>query len=315
MLYLLALLVSAIRADIVPLTLWSGQSYFQDDHTEVDSTVTLNEVLDTLRMDAQAHNSLTGYLRSTEKPEVLVAFVADTLNTAEAARQAGGYSSKHAATGLKDLKLQLTTAASTLQIPYVNTGSIPSLSGALRGSVSPSAQALHADLGKGDATGRCAKLVGELQGKAGLFDNGVTDLVLVSYPASLQAESGDCLNTVMSYIRRTTPQYLALYSAESAPQLRTDFHSLSAAAATPLSADSLPGGRRNLLQNTGNTTLNCELYGYCGPKYVTPTGMFAILLLLFMILTFWCGLSAMLEVQAPPRFAYQSLRNSLAKEM
>lgn len=313
--YLLALLVSAIaRADIVPLTLWSGQSYFKDDHSEVDSTVTLNEVLETLRMDAQASNSLSEYMRSdAEKPEVLVAFVTDALNTAEAARQAGAYSSSHAATGLKDLKLQLTTASSTLQVPYVNTGATGSLTSSLRGSVSSSAQTLHANLGEGVAADRCANLLGRLQGRAGVFNNGVTDLVLVSYPASQQAEAGECLNTVMSYIRRTTPEYLALYSAESAPQLRTDFHSLGAA--TPLSADALPGGRRNLLQNTGNTTLNCELYGYCGPKYVTSDGMFTILLLLFMILTFWCGLSAMLEVQAPPRFAYQSLTNSLAKEM
>lgn len=311
MLLLYSLLWVAALADIVPLTLWSGQRYFKGDHAEIDDTISLDDVISALQLSSQASSTLMEHFNSApsiEKPELLVAFVADELSSAEATRQAGGYSRTHAATGLKDLKLQLTSASSSLQIPFVNTGS-SSITKELRSSLASNALSLHTTLGD-EGEDRCAKLVQRVQDKPGLFDNGVTDLVLVAYSPEQQAEASTCMNHLMSYVSRSTTEYMALFSANSAPQLRTDFRPEP----STLSTSSLPS-RRSMQQNTGNTTLNCELYGYCGPKYVTSTGMFAILLLLFMILVFWCGLSSLLEVTAPPRFAYQSLAHSLAKEM
>eukprot|EP00808_Paulinella_micropora_P030845 g53586.t1 len=314
-------LASLAKAQTIPLFMWSGQSYFESGNA-VSENLAVHDVVSAIQKIGSKHTEthcLSSYLKASEqKPEVVVAFVAEELGTAQASKLAGGYSSVYAATGLRDLKAQLDSAASHLQVPYV-TLSGPSVSELLRAKVSTkvdkNAQVMSTSLsGKNglDRIEACNDLISDIQNNAGMFENGVTDLVLVRFRHAEEEVAGECLRKVMTVVRRATSKYLALYSADSAPgvhaptKLTLDANMLNAAQ------------RRSMLEpatNTNNFTYECEKYGYCGPVYVTGDIMFAILLVLFMIFVFWTGVASLLEVSAPPRFAYQNLSHSLAKEM
>jgi len=269
----------------IPLFLWSGSQIFIGGHN-VDARVQSPSSLDSL-FSALLSAGENPALLSSQSPEVVVALVTPTLGT--------GASS---ASELSNLQSTVADARSSLSLPYSRAISA-ALSPAL--ATAPGAQTIRAKLGHEDDA--CESLLSRLAGDkfASIYRNGKTDAIVIKAQSVAAADA--CVSRVSDLVNQLTAgQFVALFSAEAADvHVATEFPSprqsvplfSTMAAFRPLAVPPLPPFT--------NTTI------YYGPQYITANILIGLLCALLVIVTALCGVSCLMNIKPPLRFATQRL--------
>jgi len=238
----------------------------------------------------------------TQNPEIVFGFVTSRLGTSDFARAIGAYSN---ASGSNFQNL-IETSPSSQFVPYTYLRPSEKFSDILVDAVtkvSPKARILVSQLsGQTDEehVAGCDALLSSLNEETALLNNGVSDLVLVESDA-FDANMEACIGRLISHVTNKNKQYSAVVTGDTpAVDVLLDF---------PLATQPMYAYHsRRLLQSSGSTT------NYTGPQYITPTILWAILLTFFLIFLLWTGLSCLLEIEAPVRYAIAPPIHSLSKE-
>jgi len=295
MIQLLALLVALGSASKspVPVFFWSGQRSFSLDHGETGESLESQDLANALKQivnpSERLPSKLDQHISLEGAPEVVVAFVASQWDSRQLEKLP-----------LKDL---LSHSTSSLVAPYLySEGRVSdALGGAL--ATAPS-RVIAAQLSgnrktRGTLSG-CDALMASLHENEQIFSDGLTQLVLTTFN-KYDGPTGACIRRVNEYIKSQTDRYVGLVSADDAKPIYTEFAEEESTAS--------PGGRRLLQLKASNTSST-----YTGPQYVTPSILFGVLLSFFLIFVLWMGVSCLMSVEGPVRFAYQHPTHSLTKE-
>jgi len=281
----LMVMVVAISAEsTVPLFLWSGsQGFFaesQNPHVQSSSDV------EGIITHVTTKGNLNGVI-----PEVVVAFVTPSMGS--------GASS---VAELSNLHSTLHAARSSLSVPYSR-----SFSSALSSSLAaaPVERTLKANLN--DETDSCDKLISRLsQDKfSSIFTDAKCQVVLVSATSLAAADS--CVGRVSAAVdRMTNGNFVALLSADLAEHaVATSFPSYRSYAAYPsfstASFSSMGYGQVLPLPPFTNTTV------YYGPQFITANILIGLIISLLILVVALCGISCLMDIKPPLRFATQKL--------
>jgi len=302
-------------SSIVPLLLWSSNSYFGDTHSTIQQTVTETEFhkLMTDIVNSHGHKKLLdGSVSITQtKPEVIVAFVYDHLSSGEVAVESGSYAhntlNQQSSYPLSNIKRTLSESQSSLSIPYLLMEKMStSLVNVI--SLKPNSKtiATYMENKKGSVSG-CDALLTELQEaeEINLFNNGITDLVLLHYHH--QKDTENCMSRVLSLVaEKSQNSYMALLSADSSQypvQMVFGDH-------TPVTETTLVQIQPTLFVSYNTSSSSSQIAaGYPGVLLANSSSMFAVLLSLFLIFVLFMGVSCVTSIESPPRFPapYQTL--------
>jgi hypothetical protein len=295
MLRLISLLFALVVASKspIPVFLWSGERSFSLDHGETGDALETKDLSNALkqlvRPSEQLSTKLDQHISLQAPPEVVVAFVASQWD----ARQ------------FQQLPLQdlLQRSASSLVAPYLySEGKVSDV--LVNALSSPRYRVIAAQLSgdrkKQNNLSGCDALMASLHENERIFSDGVTQLVLTTFN-QYDSTTGDCMRRVSEFVRTHTDRYVGLVSADNSKQIMTEFQENEMA--------TRPG--RRLLQQKFAATTNDT---YTGPQYITSSILFGILLSFFLLFMLWMGISCLMSIEGPVRFAYQHPTHSLTKE-
>jgi len=316
----------------VPLFLWSGAEYFRDGielHPEVNGFFQLDHFIQDFmgsfggKKNSKTDSSKTGqdslmnYVSKTNKimPEVVVAFVYSKMDSADAARQSGAYSSTRNHGALSFLKEALTQSKSSLTVPHVlierSTTSTSVQLTDVFSSLEPTPEIVALELtgGKNEIEDRvdenlsgCKVLLDHVNGNKWMFSNLVTDLIMVKADDFKDVHK-DCITMLMDEVNTlTSGHFVAMLTADMAKTDIVKFFPTSWKKGNHLEQRQRPvllasQGAYILSAATTNSTT------WPGVKYVTGNILFALLLGLFMLITVLCGVNCLLSIETPQRLS------------
>jgi hypothetical protein len=279
------LLVSGIGAEVAvaPVFMWSSVGYFtgsQCTRQEVDSIVSAEELgwavkhLIGTPQKGMEHNPLQSLVApASDRPEAVLAFVYSKPSILNADIQ----------TTLVEEYLQTKPC---LSVPFVDMGkttSAQALTAAIR--TNPQAQVVDLQLGSS-----CDSVLASLGGSS-LFSNGVTDLVLVHVSGKVE---GSCAKKVIELASSKADRLIFAMTAESQSMV-TDL---------PCEIDpAWHGASRMLLEDTikaTNTTAGRL-------QYISTPILMGLMLMFVMLMFLLIGVSCLMSIDAPQRFATESL--------
>jgi len=229
-----------------------------------------------------------------DKPEIIVAFVIPQISSGMLSHDLGAYSQSQPSHTLKSI---IGGSTSFLSVPYT-TGS--KLSDELIEVVSHgSGQAEVID--KSDCNNVLINFQKQ-QGSGSLLSNGITDLVIIQ--SNNNQNAYQCMQQLLQYIDiNTNGHYLSLLTSDSAPPMKLVVESkknlaTERSAASPVS---FVQSFESTDASKATSTLILPLTGYVA--FASPTSMLVVLLSVFLIFVLLIGVSFVISIESPPRFA------------
>lgn len=304
---------TACVADIssVPLFMWSPRRFFTDSSCvdkEASNVFSASDVGGGVRrlskigpQSTREENALLKHFSDnapSNRPEVIMAFIYPTLSSATASRAAGAYLSDSVqAPAFKYLGSALGSAASCISAPYVDvTGE--KLSTTLEAAVTADSKSSIVSVTLADESS-CAAAASMIKAKSTLFTNQATDLIIVRAGSHKDFDNG-CMQTLIGLVGAATQDnFVALLSADDAPELVTDFSSPALQAHMDFTMQQTLGSSRALLATDSAT--NVPLYYVSTPIVMGLGVMFTFLIFL------WIGIGCLMSVESPQRFASEGL--------
>jgi len=292
-------MVLVVRAQVssVPLLVWSSQQHFtnSDADWEVPAVVDVQDVaeillhLGTVGLQPDS-NALLEYVvepSSPSRPEVLVSFVFQKESSASALQEAGAFSGTQAPV-FEFLQRALRAAKSSLVVPFLRTNN------------QAISQVLSSALASANGTtvklegGTCEAILSGLASHDAIFHNGATDLLLIQ-PHSLDGACMDRILTAVTSLSRPG-HMLALFTADStgAPPVVTTFVGEEV-------------GRLAQRRLLASAAMNASTTTIVGIQYVNAPILAGLALSFLMLIFLWVGVSCLMSIQAPVRFASQAL--------
>jgi len=281
---LLVMVVAISAESTVPLFLWSGsQDFFAESQSpRVQSSADVEGLITAITTKGNSNGVV---------PEVVIAFVAPSMGSCASS-----------VAELSNLHSTLHAARSSLSVPYSR-----SFSSALSSSLtsSPVERTLKANLN--DETDSCDKLIMRLKADkfSSLFTDEKCQIVLVSATSLAAADS--CVGRVSAAVDRlTSGNFVALLSADLAEHtVATSFPSYRSYAAYPsfstASFSTMGYVQVPPLPPFTNTTV------YYGPQYITANILIGLIISLMVLVVALCGISCLMDIKPPLRFATQKL--------
>lgn len=330
----LCLAVCALADPSVPLFLWSGKKYFgnaKEQHREVNGLLHVDEFIPDfmntfggkknleVKSPVALQDSLMNYISKTEQitPEVVVAFIYSKLDSADAARQSGAYSSNTKnVMSLSFLKNALAKSTSSLIVPHVlvDTSTISTseqladefskglpkpeivelqLNGELNG-MSPEAD---------DNVAGCKALMGHLNDNEWMFSNLVTDLIMIKADDFRGVEE-ECVISLMQRVNSlTSGHFVAMLTADTP---RTDIVKVfPTPSKTHLMDFSFQGlSDQKLFASQGQKfIIMASDTSWPGVRYLSSNILFGLSIGALFLLTVLCGASCLLSIQTPQRLS------------
>jgi len=281
----LLLLMNGIGADVAvaPLFMWSPRGYFtrsQCAQWEVGEVVSAEDISGAVRRlagataDVQQSPLSDVVASSSDVPEAVVAFVYPKLSTLTKDVQV-----------LQLVEGYLENSASCVSMPFVDAQKTISqtITSALR--FNRKAQDFSLQLGSD-----CDATMGYIRG-SGLLSNGVTDLVVVRTDGM---GDGACMKRIIELVAAQSEEKVVLALTAEPTSIVTD---VSCEIDEPLRSS------RVLLQmSPPNNSTSPGVIQYISPPILTAL-MLSFVLLMFLLI----GVSCLLSVDAPQRFATESL--------
>jgi len=325
----------------VPLFLWSGEKYFgvanrphpeanglmQIDHFIHDFKSTFGVKNEKMNLPKESQDSFLNYV-SKEKdimPEVVIAFVYSKLDSVDAARQVGAYSSEQDdSMSLSFLKKLMDKSKSSLIVPHLLMDS-SSASASVQltemfSTTVPKPEIVELQL-NGEENGLeseadqniagCKALMGHLDQNKWLFSNLATDLIMIKADNFKDMED-ECVMTLLERVDKlTSGHYVAVLTADTAktdivqffptlPEL--NINSFMArpdqTAGAGFSLSAAGGGQQYLLVAQTDTT-------WPGVRYITTNMLFGVLIGLMFLFTVMCAVNCLASIETPQRLSAQ----------
>jgi hypothetical protein len=209
---------------------------------------------------------------SAKQPEVVLALIAAEMSSSTALRQAGAFGGVQSST-FAFVKESLKAAKSCLSVPYLQSDATT--------KVLTDAAVTTVKLGASGVS--CTSLMAELATHAAEFTNGKTEL----FTLNTEGVDATCLTQLVADVSaRTKGSFVALFTAE-----KSDVAEMILSKPTALIVEN---EARQLLSvqplNTGLLYVNAPIL----------SGLFLAFMMLFFV---WVGVSCLMSIQAPARFA------------
>jgi len=260
---------AACGLSTVPLFSWSGPATSSSSVEVISRSIRSQEL----------QNKLANVI-SQQQPEIVVAVIADEMSTAQFSQLAGAFNQAQAP--LSFIKNNINAASVSLSAPYtvplLHSPLSSSLS-ALVSRVSPNAQSVSFNVvDESDVE----QVLAWLDAHEELLSNGVVDVVVIKVQSA--SEAGSVLSKLTEKL--SAAQYLAIFSADSAPSMQTTFAVDAEPAFTFLQS--------GLAANA--TVLE-------GPQYIYPDVLIALIIFIPLIFLLIFAVQCMMSIQAPVRFA------------
>eukprot|EP01006_Ploeotia_vitrea_P040028 TRINITY_DN66396_c9_g1_i2.p1 TRINITY_DN66396_c9_g1~~TRINITY_DN66396_c9_g1_i2.p1 ORF type:complete len:351 (+),score=202.75 TRINITY_DN66396_c9_g1_i2:24-1076(+) len=314
----------------VPFMIWSSGAHFADPGRSaephvVDNRLTSLDDVSKLLQPLMNHKDDNNNGNGNNNAEMMVAFVNSRMSSATMSRRVGAFAASGHASGMLHLQESVQTARSSLMVPFVETSKQSGkVSDELLAIVRRAGgQVTAAEVGASDASdvqnneSGCEALLSHLGDlDAGVWSNGVTDLVLVSFrnPDNVD-EQDECINKVMREVRqRSGNKYLALYTAdESDERLRLSLTGTAddADADAALLDEPTPVFFLETASLLG-VGVGAATNSTVGPTHISSPILFGLMFGFFFLFTLLCGTSCMMSIQTPLRFP--SRRVAINKE-
>jgi V0 complex accessory subunit Ac45/VOA1 transmembrane domain len=126
---------------------------------------------------------------------------------------------------------------------------------------------------------------------SGLLSNGAADVVEIVQD-TFQPNDVDCFVRVMNAVKASSQRYAVIVTAHDAHSMRVEF----------------PGADADLIESVLlETAVHLQADAAVGVQYITPTILFGLLMGLFLLFALMCGLSCMMNIQTPLRFAWKPI--------
>lgn len=341
------LAVCTLAHTTVPLFLWSGEGYFgnmNNHHPEADGLLQLDHFMhDFMNVFAGKKNvmadslnvqdSLMTYIPKPNeiKPEVVVAFIYSKLDSAEAARQSGAYSSANDdGMSLSFLKNALIKSKSSLTVPHIliedaSTTSTSAQMADMFSTLSPKPEIVALELkdkeneidhtdGINQNLAGCRALLKHLDENEWIFSNLVTDLIMIKADDFKDVQE-ECVEALMGRVSSLTAgHFVAMLTADMAKRDITKFFP------TPLdanlnsfSAQGMSERHPILLAAQGqNYVIMATDNNWPGVRYLSSNILFGLFLGGFIFLVVACGINCLLMIETPQRLS--SRRYAVGKQ-
>jgi len=287
----------------VPLFMWSPLGYFSESRCtewEVDDRVSSSDVAAGLRRLVKAgsqsrdnSNAFLDYFSQSSpanRPEAVLSLFYPQLGKAKATHSSA----------TQVLEEALGASPSCIAAPFVNVDS-GSLSKTLANSLglNPKAQVLSFQLDGSN----CGSILVQIRDNADLFSNDATDLLTLRSADDQPLDTG-CVKRIMELVSAKTKNNVVFTVAADEPtQIITDFPSEAVQTHQWYSLDRQDDKKiRSLLEEGARNTTTPGALQYISTPILTG------LLLSFVLLIFlFIGVSCLMSVDAPQRYATEAL--------
>jgi len=295
------------RSAVVPLFLWSGQPYFGEQHSIVQQMVGVDDIASLfgqMTKTNQKPSALSAYLSGSSKPEVILAFVYPQLSSSDVTLQSGGYSQEQPHSyPLSSLKTLLSSSRSSLSVPFVSLDPVSSsVSQHLISTLSQApSRTKAAQIEGGGVVGNglsgCDALLHDIQEDVSIFQNGITDLILVHYHH--EKDRTGCMTRLLDYVDDHTSNFIGVVSADRSQRtpILLELEDLSG-----------PSDKRVFLETIQFDVTTSSLYpnatngSYPGVLNANADSLFVVLLGFFLVFILLMAVNCLMSVETPPRF-------------
>jgi len=217
------------RTATSPAFLWSNTKFLNVQNAQELDVINADNIRNVLLSETK-DNELSQYLGSATQPELLVIFVEAHLRTEEVPLLSQAYKSESDGANLSNLKKMLEESQSSVTLPYVYSATNQLIGTTIAQQISNSLSASSKVL-IGTNTARTIKgqsftletLKEMFQTQQQIFENGVTDLVVVYFPshggssaealARAYAQDDKYVNDLLGNIQTS---YVALFISDKA---------------------------------------------------------------------------------------------------
>jgi len=220
-----------------PVFMWSSVDSLTGVNTQDVDLVTIEEISRAFQKNAEG--PLTKYINADTKPEILIVFVEPELRSEQIPMLAHSYKTQPNGGAFSHLKRFVETSRSSLVVPYVTSEgfsiastiaenlihALPSTSSVV--VVGDSVTLSSSKIIKMSMTSLMSKL---LDGKWDLLNNGVTDLLVVSFQSTFETEEStvhdsyaaddSTMNSIVTALRQIS--YTAIFTADRSGSIFTN---------------------------------------------------------------------------------------------
>lgn len=283
----------------VPLFIWSPLGYFREGkctEQEVTDVVTASDVAAGMRRLGKAGAQTKGgsnmlldsFATSTpaSRPEVVLSFFAPHLGKTKP-----GYAST-----VELLEETFGSAKSCVSAPFVEVeaGLSKTLSNSL--GLNPKAQVVTYELGASN----CGTILMQIRDNAELFGNDATDLLTLRSEDNTPLD-GSCVKRIIELVSSKAKNNVVFtFSTDETTQLTTDFGG-DYIAQSQLLYSLNNDDRRSLLDDAAPNATPGKV------QYVSTPILTGLLLSFVLLIFLFIGISCLMSIDAPQRFAIEAL--------
>jgi len=322
----------------VPLFLWSGEKYFSvanKPHPEVNGFMQIDHFIHDFKSTFDVKNvemnlqknpqdSFLNYVSKTKEimPEVVVAFVYSKLDSADAARQIGAYSStEDDSMPLSFLKKAISKSMSSLIVPHLlmepSSASTSVQLTEVFSTTIPKPEIVELQL-NGEENGMesemdqniagCKALMGHLDHNEWLFSNLATDFIMIKADNFKDMED-ECVTTLLDRVDKlTSGHYVAILTADSpktdivkffptSSQININSFMLQQPSKRQDFSLSVSRGQEVFIFATDNS--------WPGVKYLSTNILFGLLFGFMFLFTIICAVQCLVAIETPQRLSSQ----------